>query len=90
MEKRNAVIIDEAHNFISTVESVLTKIFSEIEVKNRLKKIKDLLTDGEFLKLLAKQDDSYLNSLEEVKDKLPIFESENTLFFKKPYKTPTA
>lgn len=81
IEKADAVIIDEAHNFIPTIESILTTVASKLEIKYQLSNLKELLKNKKFLKFFENETDDYLNSVEDIKNYTNIFEAETERFF---------
>jgi len=81
IEKADAVIIDEAHNFIPTIESILTTVASKLEIKYQINNLKDLLKTKKFIKFFENESDDYIDDIEELKNYANVFESETERFF---------
>ena len=81
IEKADAVIIDEAHNFIPTIESILTSIASRLEIKYQLINLKDLLKTKKFLDFFENESDDYIDDINEIKNHLNVFEQETERYF---------
>ncbi len=81
IEKADAVIIDEAHNFIPTIESILTTVASKTEIKYQIKNLSDILKNKKFIKFFENESDEYTDDIDNLKHYANVFEAETERFF---------
>jgi len=82
IKEADALIIDEAHNFIPTIESILTKMVSLLDVKYQLDELIKLNSELKFLNFFEK-DEELLQNWEDIVSASRIFKAETERFFKK-------
>ena len=81
IDKTDVVIIDEAHNFVPSIESISTEMTSQLEIGYQIKSLEDIVTNTKFLSFF-KNKMKYLNLFTQTEEYTALFKQENKKFWK--------